>query len=111
MCFIKFEEKMKKAIIITVSLLFCLCAESDAQSLGKSLGLYIFPTKDQAADVISSDDASCFEWAKQQSGYDPLNPPEVSGADVDTGPDGAMIRGWRRWKGRCYWSSSWWLTR
>lgn len=84
---------MKKAIIITISLLFCFYAESNAQSFAKSLGLYVFPAKSQTAEVMTQDDAYCYNWAREQSGYDPINPPEVVGADVDTSPDGSMLVG------------------
>ena len=35
----------------------------------------------------------CFKWAKDQSGYDPLNPPDVQANQVETGPDGSAVKG------------------
>jgi len=66
-----------------------------AQNAGiaKSLGLYVFPSNEQDQATQEADEAACFGWAKEQTGYDPLNPPEVVGAQVDSSPDGAAVRG------------------
>lgn len=84
---------MKKLTITLTIIFFGGMAESNAQSFAKSLGLYVFPANNQSAEVVEQDDAYCYNWAREQSGYDPINPPEVVGADVDTSPDGSMIRG------------------
>jgi len=66
-----------------------------AQNTGiaKSLGLYVFPSNNQDQATQEADEAACYRWAQEQSGYDPLNPPEVVGAQVDTSPDGAAVKG------------------
>lgn len=66
-----------------------------AQNTGisKSLGLYVFPSNEQDQATQEADEAACFGWAKEQTGYDPLNPPEIVGAQVDSSPDGAAVRG------------------
>jgi hypothetical protein len=69
-------------------------AQADtSQGISKSLGYYILPTKGQDASTMQKDESDCFLWAKEQSGYDPLNPPEVVAAPVDTSPDGAALKG------------------
>lgn len=62
-------------------------------SFAKSLGIYVFPAKSQDQATQDKDDADCYKWAVEQSGVDPLNPPKVEAAQVDTAPDGTAIRG------------------
>lgn len=72
-------------------------AHSQEQSLGamvsKKVGLYVFPANDQSATQQADDEAYCYKWGVQQSGIDPLNPPQVQAQQVQTGPDGAAISG------------------
>ena len=70
---------------------------STAQDNGiaKSLGLYVFPSKDQDKATQEADEMACFKWAKEQTGYDPLNPTQVIGATVDKSADGSAVRGRR----------------
>ena len=67
------------------------------QSLGamvsKKVGLYVFPAKDQSAEQQAQDESYCYKWAVQQSGIDPLNPPQVQAQQVETGPDGSAVSG------------------
>ncbi len=88
---------MKKNILF--SLLF-LATLSIAQtpsapktSFAKSLGMYVFPAKNQDQATQDKDDAECYKWAVEQSGVDPLNPTKVEAAQVDTSPDGSAIVG------------------
>lgn len=62
-------------------------------SFAKSLGIYVFPAKDQDQATQNKDDADCYRWAVEQSGIDPLNPPKVEAEQVDTSPDGTAIAG------------------
>jgi hypothetical protein len=61
--------------------------------IAKSLGLYVFPPDGKDAEAQEADEMECFKWAKDQSGYDPLNPPDVQANQVETGPDGSAIVG------------------
>src|SRR3954471_9282596 len=36
-----------------------------------SLGLYVFPAKNQTPEQQSQDEQACYAWAKDQSGIDP----------------------------------------
>ena len=56
--------------------------------------LYVFPAKGQSAEQTEADKFSCYGWAKTQSGYDPMNPPQVQGASR-SGPSalGGAARG------------------
>ena len=89
-----------KKILIGCSIF--VYAFSDAQtpatptastSFAKSLGIYVFPAKNQDQATQQKDDAACYQWAVEQSGVDPINPTKVEAAKVDTGPDGSAVRG------------------
>ena len=45
---------------------------ANQQSLSSSLGLHAFPAKDQTPQQQQSDEAACYSWAKQDSGFDPI---------------------------------------
>ena len=45
--------------------------------MSQSLGVYVFPSKAQTATQQQNDEASCFNWAKTTSGFDPLAPPPL----------------------------------
>ncbi len=65
----------------------------EAAPFSKSLGLYVFPNEGQDAATQAAHETECYSWAKQQSGVDPINPPDVRAAEVDTSPDGSMVGG------------------
>jgi len=81
--------------LIFASIAFFAFQQLKAQdtSISKSLGLYAFPAKGQDAAAQDADETACFKWAKQQTGYDPMNPTKVSAAAVDTSPDGTAVVG------------------
>src|SRR5690606_7678846 len=79
-------------LISTIGLAQTPATETHA-SFAKSLGIYVFPAKDQDQATQDKDDADCYKWAVEQSGIDPLNPPKVEAAQVDTAPDGTAIAG------------------
>ena len=85
---------VKVLVIIHLSLF----GQSDniGSSLTTKLGIYVFPAQNQSADQQNKDENDCYTWAVQQSGVDPINPPKVEAQQVDTGPDGSMIRGGAR---------------
>ena len=39
--------------------------------------LYVFPAKGQSNEQMEKDKFSCYGWAKNQTGFDPMNPPKV----------------------------------
>jgi hypothetical protein len=80
--------------------LFLISGISSAQtpapqpaSFAKSLGIYVFPAKNQNQATIDKDDTDCYKWAVEQSGVDPLNPTKVEAKQVDTNPDGSAVVG------------------
>jgi hypothetical protein len=62
-------------------------------SMAKSVGLYVFPAKDQKPEQQAKDEDYCYKWAVQQSGIDPLNLPKVDTAKVDKGRNGEVVKG------------------
>jgi len=68
-----------------------------SQTLAGSEGLQVFPAKGQDAGQQAMDEAACYKWSKEQSGYDPANPPPVAtAAKVEAPPrqaTGARARG------------------
>lgn len=64
-----------------------------AQGISSSLGLYVFPANNQDAATQEADEMACFKWAKERSGYDPMNPTVYQGAEVDRSADGSAVGG------------------
>lgn len=79
--------------VLAVSVLGLGIAAAHAQNLVDSLGVYVYPAEGQDSEQQSKDDYECFAWAKQQTGYDPMNPPEVVAQAPDQGPSGARLKG------------------
>ena len=84
--------------IFTICLGVCLglgiAPEMKAQdTLASGFGLYVFPSNDQTKEQQDADEMACYRWAKEQSGVDPMNPPEVQAAQVDRSADGSAVVG------------------
>lgn len=47
---------------------------------------YVYPAKGQSAEQMEKDKYQCYGWGKQQSGFDPMNPPVASSGQANTGP-------------------------
>ena len=85
---------MKNRFIYTVLFMsFLGLSTMTAQSISSSLGLYVFPANNQNAATQEADEMECFKWAKQQSGYDPMNPTVYQGQQVDKSADGSAVGG------------------
>ena len=50
------------------------------KSLAASAGVFAYPSKGQKPDVQAKDEAECYNWSRDQSGYDPMSPPKVAAA-------------------------------
>ncbi|MCA0931977.1 hypothetical protein LCM02_05910 [Lutimonas saemankumensis] len=86
---------MKKSIkyVSIFILLFGSLSSIQAQGIASSLGLYVFPANNQDAATQEADEMACFKWAKEQTGYDPMNPTVYQGAQVDRSADGSAVGG------------------
>jgi hypothetical protein len=85
---------MKKIkLIILVIFVAVGFQKTNAQSIAKGLGMYVFANNNQDQVVQDADESFCYKWAIQQTGYDPLNPTVVTAKSVDTSADGNAIKG------------------
>ena len=85
-----------KNIKLLFTIIFLLTGVNEAiaqNSISKSLGLYVFPSDGQDQKQQEADETTCFNWAKQQTGYDPMNPTKVVVAKADTSLDGSAVAG------------------
>lgn len=89
-------KKINLVLVLIIAAFGIQNVAGQSNGIAKSLGLYIYPTKNQDAATQNADETACYTWAKEQTGYDPLNPPTVQAAPVDTSPDGSAIRGGAR---------------
>ena len=91
-------KNMKKLIII-LSVCFLIIGfnqkgfSQSASSIASGLGLYVFPANDQNSEQQDADEIACYKWAKEQTGVDPINPPEIQAEQVDRSIDGTAVRG------------------
>jgi hypothetical protein len=92
----------RAAAVLGVCTLSCAALAQAPASTGKSLaasaGLLAYPAKGQKPDQQAKDEAECYNWSKQQSGYDPMQPPPAptqaqSAQTSAPAPDGARARG------------------
>ena len=90
---------MMQTILFTVLLLFVgfpVSAQdttpATTTSIAKGLGLYVFPSQNQDQATQDADEIACYKWAMEQTGYDPINPPQIQAEQVDTSPDGTAVR-------------------
>lgn len=82
-------------LIISIVVLTSFKTESIQQddSIANGLGLFVFPANDQTKEQQEADEFACYKWAKEQSGVDPINPPEIQAEEVDRSADGTAVRG------------------
>jgi hypothetical protein len=81
--------KKVKYSLFTIILLAGPCYGMAQSNIAKSLNMYVFPAKGQDQDTQDKDEYDCYKWAVEQSGIDPINPPDVQ-ADPNAGT-GAVI--------------------
>jgi len=83
----------KTILIIFITFVGITTTLAQDGGISKSLGLYVFPSNNQDQATQEADEMACFKWAKEQSGYDPLNPPKYVPNQVDQSADGSAVRG------------------
>ena len=66
--------RLFSSIIIILLGIPVLLAQS--QGISGSLGLYVFPSNNQSQEQQEADEMACFKWAKEQTGYDPMQAKE-----------------------------------
>ncbi|WP_228527728.1 glycine zipper domain-containing protein [Pararhodonellum marinum] len=60
--------------------------------ISQSLGLFVFPSKNQSQGKQKQDEFECYKWAMDQSGIDPQNIPKIE-VEESTGPTGGAVVG------------------
>lgn len=87
-----FTDMRNSTKIYFLLILFVSCVADNLMaqtSIAAPLGMYVFPAKDQDQETQDKDEYDCYKWAVEQSGIDPINPPDVQ-ADPNAG-DGAVV--------------------
>lgn len=92
------HKKTKNTFVIALLFIAAITGvygqETSIGSMAASkVGLYVFPANGQSTEQLNKDETECYQWAVQQSGVDPLNPPKVEAAQVEKGPDGSAVKG------------------
>ena len=64
---------MNPGTVCMLALTAALIGEAGAQQ-------YVYPAKGQSPEQQKSDEAACYTWAVQQSGFDPAKPPPAQQA-------------------------------
>jgi hypothetical protein len=85
------EKAMKLRILLSLALCAALIGETSAQQ-------YVYPAKGQSPEQQKKDEAACYQWAVQQTGFDPAKPqPQQQAATPPTTATGttpgAGVRG------------------
>lgn len=101
----KYQQNLKNTIMKKLGLLMVALMVSavlgqtvkasgaNNELLSKKLGLFVFPANDQTPEQQEKDEYESYKWAVEQSGVDPLQPPQVEVEQVEKGPDGGAVRG------------------
>jgi len=62
----------QKLTLIAMPLALALASLTQAQTLGATMEVYVFPKTGQDASQQSKDEAACYEWAVGNTGSDPF---------------------------------------
>ncbi len=84
------------AFLVTASLVILAQAppaSPQTAGMAKSLGLTVFPAKDQKPEQQQKDEYDCYVWAKGQTNYDPVAPPPTPTAVVAEQKKGGAVKG------------------
>ena len=65
----------------------CVTSVADAQQV------FVYPNKGQSAQQTDQDKYACYEWAKQQSGFDPMSAQASAPPPPPSQPSGGVARG------------------
>ena len=81
-----------KKIILSVAVTVLVACFSDFAS-GQEL--VVFPAKGQSQEQMEKEKFDCYQWAKQETGFDPMQaqPQAQAAPPQNQGPSGARIKG------------------
>lgn len=95
-----YEKKGRLPVTRTVCRIIAAALLSGVASPGLAAAQdpYVFPAKGQSADQMEGDKYSCYQWAKGQTGFDPMQaptatapPPKQKGGVVKGAAGGAAL--------------------
>lgn len=89
------------AMLLAIGMIAPTGAQSpppQGKSLAASAGVFAYPAKGQNPDQQAMDEAQCYNWSKDQSGYDPMSPPPPpaptqASKPPDSTADGSRAKG------------------
>jgi hypothetical protein len=101
---------MRRILTIAATVATGLALESGAQAppatdsapakpISTTLGLVVFPAKDQTKETQATDETSCYAWSKQQTGIDPFATPASTPAQPQTAAAPEQKAGGERLRG------------
>lgn len=64
-----------------------------SKSLSQQWGLSVFPAKGQTQAQQDKDEFDCYQWAKQNTGIDPLAPAQAAAPASSSAPQGQAVKG------------------
>ncbi len=76
------------------ALTFFLCL-AGISGVALASDFFVYPKNDQTPEQQQKDEAECYVWAKNQTGFDPMAVPTATepAPQVDSGSDGSIVRG------------------
>jgi outer membrane protein with glycine zipper len=84
-------------VIGAIAPAFAQTSPPPGKSLAASAGVLAYPAKNQTPEQQTKDEAECYNWSKQQSGYDPMAPappaPAQASATEQPAATGARAKG------------------
>ena len=82
---------MESVVRVLALILFLTLASGDAWAAEP----YIYPAKGQSAQQMEKDKYDCYEWAKGQTGFDPMKPPSAAPPPPPSSPqnEGQVVHG------------------
>ncbi len=79
----------RSALFLTAIFLFA--------GMALAADVYIYPQKGQSQEQQEKDKFECYSWAKQQTGFDPMAPPQATSPPPQyEAPRGGVVRGGAR---------------
>ncbi len=56
-------------------------------------GVYVYPAKGQSPEQMDKDKYDCYNWAKQQTGFDPSQPTQAAAPPQTSQSGGEVVKG------------------